>query len=132
METLKDIFVSQDISEKLLRLGFREPCIALYNFYGELKTVIINEELMVDKKYCRGSFTQSCYSGIPAPTYEQVFKWFLERGYFSHIKKQEVVYHYCISFDGKGCYMQFDTYEETRKQSILKLIEIYKENGNSK
>lgn len=88
-----------------------------------------------------------------APTWEQVFKWFRERGYFTNIgylvkyKKYyfDIVFERKEEFDKWNKYPQlnldfnnsidvegeYNSYQECQENLVLKLIEIYKEYKNN-
>lgn len=114
MQTLKDIFVPYEIAQKLKEIGFDEPCLAYY------------DDKLIEITYPIFSFNNK-YEPI-APTYEQVFKWFREKGYHIIIDKVSDRYGYFIRqkerIDGET---KTDIYEQAREQAILKTIEIYEQ-----
>lgn len=118
MQTLKDIFVSKEIAQKLKGIGFEEKCIAKYQFI---------ETNSIQMFYRLELLTFPRKSNLPAPTYEQVYSWFREKGYHIIIDKVSDRYGYFIRqeerIDGE---IKTDIYEQAREQAILKTIEIYK------
>ncbi|MFJ1431932.1 hypothetical protein ACILD7_02380 [Capnocytophaga canimorsus] len=116
METLKDIFVSYDIAAQLEGIGFDEPCVAVYS-RGKLKIFDPNDS--VQWVMFEGDFF--------VPTWEQVKKWFRDKGYFSTIKINLYGFYYgSIGMHETIDLAQEDIYEKAREALILKLIEIYK------
>ncbi|MFJ1491865.1 hypothetical protein [Capnocytophaga canis] len=127
METLKDIFVSYEIAQKLKEIGFDEKCIASYtsakNIIFELYDLTrhaFKEDLIIN------DFNSSDRC-ISAPTWEQVKKWFREKGIESSLFTEDGYYYYRGSKGDKFLFSGTeDTYEQAREALILKLIEIYK------
>lgn len=132
-----DIFAPKELSQKLREIGFDEPCIAIYSIHdNELKGIIQGEEKLIDN-FILGKFTCSSYSGIPAPTWEQVFKWFRERGYLFVIGYDfsDKKYNYKIVIKkhneiSRITSENYPTYEQARENLALELIEIYKKQNN--
>ena len=136
MSVLKDIFVSYEIAKKLKEIGFDEKCIFRY-IDGELsletheKYVVKNcveIEHIINFNYNLFRENNITFSEIcSAPTYEQVFKWFREKGIDSSLSTEYSFYYYK---GARGDNFLFsgteDTYEQAREQLILKLIETYK------
>ncbi|WP_404812052.1 hypothetical protein ACIRNY_10975 [Capnocytophaga canimorsus] len=117
METLKDIFVSYEIAQKLKEIGFDEPCIGAYDCYCMLHTINSNDKFSLSKNEIFAY----------APTWEQVKTWFREKGYFSTIKINPYAFYYgSIGMHTTIDLAQEDTYQQAREALILKLIEIYK------
>lgn len=119
METLKDIFVPYEIAVQLNEIGFEEECIAVHS-KGKLNIFDPNDS--VQWVMFEGDFF--------VPTWEQVKKWFREKGYFCNIhiiEGLEKTFLFTINkekriYESDLC----TTYEEAQEQLILKLIEIYK------
>jgi hypothetical protein len=113
-------FVSYDLSVKLKKLGFNEPCCGYYdNSVKELDT--ISSE--VCERLCKHD------THIKAPTFSQAFRWFRE------IKEVEYQITYAGAkgrynsfvedylYDNNGDLKEF-TYEEAELACLEKLIEI--------
>jgi hypothetical protein len=62
---MKNEFIPYEQALALKKLGFDEPCIALYN--KECKTIHLNLNLVNKKPY------------FCAPLYQQAFRWFREK-----------------------------------------------------
>jgi hypothetical protein len=135
-----------DIAKELKKIGFNEPCL-YYNSEAisgmgyqciEIEERIHNEDPNVielrELKYFNYNKTKGCTS---IPTWEQVFKWFRERGLFSYIRPNMGAmdwYSYRIydRFDiEKGRGMSF-YYENARLFCMETLIEIFKERQRNK
>lgn len=121
---MKNIFVSKNIAQKLKKIGFDEPCIA---YYG----AEINETYPFNVQYkpILISINQPSEKAIPAPTWEQVFKWFRDRGYhYKIIPNLSGKYNVAIrDLNMIWVYMKnINTYEQARENLILELIKIYK------
>lgn len=124
---MKDIFEPKELSQKLREIGFDEPCIAIYSIQdNELKGIIQGEEKLIDN-FILGKFTCSSYSGIPAPTWEQVFKWFRERGISGYIQYYSDIEKYPCFIKHRMPYSEMveicETYEQARKILVLEMIE---------
>lgn len=116
---MTEIFVSKKIAKKLKEIGFRELCF-LYYYMGQ--------HYLTNHK---GFFEPYNEEYIYAPTYEQVFKWFRERLYLGYIKYYSDIEMYaCLFYLKNKAYFPeiigfYETYEESRDELILKLIELY-------
>lgn len=125
---MKEIFVPYEVRLKLDEIGFDTPCIAYYGaeinttypFNFQYKPVLIS------------AITPS-ESAIPAPTWEQVFKWFREKGIICSINPRLYAnlffYEIFVKENGeaKRTYIGNEnmSYEECREKLILKMIKIY-------
>lgn len=135
---LYDEFVSFKLALDLEKIGFNEPCLALYSnanpktgYYTlkEYRLRMITQRSQINK-------------GVKAPLWQQVFNWFrkehnldidFQMGYESGIKfyvydivklKSTIITSQC-KFAGK-----FKTYEKARKDCLKKLIKIVKEQSH--
>jgi len=113
-------FIPYEQALELKELGFDEPCYYDYNFGGE-----------ITNKWSIGH--------IPAPLYQQSFRWFREKHYlFSVIdvdQTMEPLFCYSLS-KYKGDFQWnnilptyselYNTYEEAELACLKKLIEIVK------
>lgn len=119
---MKDIFVSKEIAKQLKELGFDEPYIAFYYY----KRLILTRNKATD--------IAESDDIIKAPTWEQVFKWFRDKGF--SISMTEFLYTFSykigtLDFSKQAGRIEaesFPTYEECRDALILKLIELYQNN----
>lgn len=128
---MKDIFVPIEIAVKLNEIGFDEPCI--FHYYKD--EVLIDLTDYVERQYIY--FEEIEFSNhnnydnqISAPTWEQAFKWFREKGYYFHINyfpHSHLPYWFSIE-QITISQESYKTYEECREVLVLKMIEIYKEN----
>ncbi|GIJ96584.1 hypothetical protein CAPN001_11530 [Capnocytophaga stomatis] len=119
MEALKDIFVPYEITLKLKEIGFDEPCVAGYCLCQGVHPMI--DQMILNVEGNNGNYD------ISAPTYEQVKKWFREKGYFSTIKISPYAFYYgSVGMHKTIDLEQEDTYQQAQEQLIYKLIEIYK------
>lgn len=117
---MEEIFVSYDVAQGLKEIGFDRKCMAVYDYYCMFHIINSNDKFSLNKDEI------FCY----VPTYEQVFQWFREEGLFGFANKRisQNKYFYEIEVIGNDCIIgskQYNTYEETREDLILKLIEIY-------
>lgn len=139
---MEDIFISKEIAQKLKQTGFNEPCMAFYQDYeGFDKLYVSNFE--TDESI--SVLTDTIFIGhqnigendISAPTYEQVFKWFRDKGFYISMTEFLYVFSYKIGildFSKQVSRVEtesFPTYEECRDNLILKLIELYQNNLNN-
>lgn len=134
---MEEIFVSLEIAQKLKEISFDEPCIAYYQ----------NNDLHIEEGLCNyNGISQVQFEREPpvsewysAPTWEQVFKWFRERGLIGEVQGL---------FSGTNFFYEirrikdnlkeridienyYSNYEEVRKKLALKMIKIYKETKNN-
>ncbi|MFJ1490532.1 hypothetical protein [Capnocytophaga canis] len=137
METLKDIFVPYEIAVQLKEIGFYEPCMAMYNQRKEIE-IGLNEVVKQANFVRQDLLLVSDFNEInshhigskpfcSAPTYEQVKKWFREKGVESSLFTEDGYYYYRGSKGDKFLFSGTeDTYKQAQEQLIYKLIEIYK------
>lgn len=123
---------------QLKELGFDEPCLWFYANNGDDGFV----EFLADEKGCKNSDYKEI---ITAPLYQQAFKWFRLKQYFSEIHIEcdqhdgSIGYSYWIwkpneieeySPDKKGFEWSYDSYEEAELECLKRLIEIVKNKNN--
>lgn len=117
-----DIFAPYEIAKQLKELEFKEPCIAYYK-PNITYTTMFNH-------YYGTNYDKNDI--ITAPIWEQVFKWFREKGIYSEILFDSLgIRGNIITFDKEGlrenCYLKLqETYEQARENLTLELIELYK------
>lgn len=113
METLKDIFVSYEIVQKLKEIGFDEPCLFYYSWENKMYCLIPNrtdQMRVIDiTEIDNHNANESEDSFCSAPTYEQVFKWFRKMGKYRTITENF-----------------FETYEQCRESLINMTIKTIK------
>jgi len=125
---MNELFVPCEIAIKMKELGFNEPCLAYFNLDPYFKTPPFTVSKPFDHEWL-----------IPAPLYQQVFKWFREK----HMKSPR----FCI--DTNGWYFtitqftesgssltdsklaplakqDYKTYEEAELGCINKMLELIK------
>jgi hypothetical protein len=119
-------FVTYELSLRMKRLRFNEPCISFYSQGGKHNFDIQSPSTNI------GSWSdQEHYCS--APLFSQAFRWFREKYnlissintiiYGCPLNEQE--FHYkIITNTGVGSYGQFETYEEAETACLEKLIEI--------
>nr|DAO83952.1 MAG TPA: hypothetical protein [Caudoviricetes sp.] len=133
----EEFLVPVEIAKELKEIGFNEPCLFVLNPHN---TLILSSEVhdkgIIDirkiKPRSNGKLGEDFYS---VPTYEQVFKWFGEKGYTCHFTsvKQPPMYigsRYAWSYEvlNNGKVITCDTYKDARLECIRELIRIYKNN----
>ena len=136
----EEFLVPVSIAKELKEIGFNEPCLFVLNPHN---TLILSSEVhdkgIIDirkiKPRSNGKLGEDFCS---VPTYEQVFKWFGEKGYTCHFApvKQPPMYigsRYAWSYEvlNNGKVITCDTYKDARLECIRELIRIYK-NGNKR
>lgn len=139
---MKNIFIPYEIAKQLNETGFDEPCMGYYAMVDEYNKEI---KLFIEVDYCPSTniinISDDCYfynynttDCISAPTWEQVFKWFRERGYLFVIGYDfsDKKYNYKIVVIKKHNEISritsenYPTYEQARENLALELIELYK------
>jgi len=110
-------FVPYELALELKQLGFDEPCLGYYNCDW-------------DFVFVQGK-TQHLACEIPAPLYQQVFRWFRDNHKHNGIVEgcKKYGFEWCIYPDIEH-YIKppnnFNTYEEAELACLTKLIEIVK------
>ena len=133
----EEFLVPISIAKKLKEIGFNEPCL-FHHIQGGVVVLPKNPDEythmygLEDLCVYRNSFEVS-ENTFSIPTYEQVFKWFGEKGYTCHFApvKQPPMYigsRYAWSYEvlNNGKVITCDTYKDARLGCIRKLIKIYK------
>ncbi|WP_454956902.1 hypothetical protein [Capnocytophaga gingivalis] len=124
--------VPLDIAKELKEIGFDKECI----FTNSYLTENICFEIECNDDYYLSfsdlSLQKNTENNLATiPTWEQVFEWFRERGYYGNLKatnKGTSAYIFYPKLDN-GEFWEFDykeSYEEARKTLLLKLIDLYK------
>jgi hypothetical protein len=126
-------FVPYELAVKLKELGFNEPCFATYSNVQEAE---------IEKgslSYYEGLFLPiSSEMFCLAPTYQQAFRWFREKGIENEIHSDFdrmlgynrgyiPVVQFIEFYNNGDCY---ETYEEAELACIEKMIEIVESNLN--
>ena len=131
--------VPLEIAKKIKEIGFDEYCI----FYtrvpqkDDISGYIISVchdpyDRIIPGMRNRDHIDTNTTFGVSLPTFEQVFEWFREKGFQSHIEYTLDNSMFKISISGlflqtKDSY--FKTYEEAREALVNKLIEFYEHNS---
>lgn len=126
MNNLEKEFVPYSQALALKELGFDEPCLSYYegeSFSYHLATIKDSDGYI-----------------IPAPLYQQAFRWIREKyNLYSHVI-ESIAFDNTLEFVAliNGSYVnhgvldkpvnRFETYEEAELQCLIKLIEIVKTN----
>ena len=124
--------VPLDIAIKLKEIGFDKECI----FTNSYLTENICFEIECNDDYYLSfsdlSLQKNTENNLATiPTWEQVFEWFRERGYYGNLEatnKGTSAYIFYPELDN-GEFWEFDykeSYEEARETLLLKLIDLYK------
>ena len=110
---MKNEFIPYEQAIALKELGFDEPCFGYYSIDSlNLKAPTFNMGKPFEYEWC-----------LPAPLYQQAFRWFREKyglrhfieydyGYYNAVVQPILVYSHC------------DTHEEAELACIKKLIEL--------
>ena len=132
-------FIPYEQALDLKELGFDELCICIYNREKSLRVNVFNNPndrfKSVQLSYNNGK--------IPAPLYQQAFRWFREKhnleasiqrmppevyGKGKGDIKNYLLYIWAKNLNPRGQQtLHFDTYEEAEFECLKKLIEIAKE-----
>ena len=110
---MKNEFIPYEQAIALKKLGFDEPCIALYN--KECKTIHLNLNLVNKKPY------------FCAPLYQQAFRWFRERYGLCLVIKPIDDKKFDLGYNllKNGLIIRaYTTYEEAELACLKKLIEL--------
>jgi hypothetical protein len=112
---LSKIFVPFDVADKMLSLGYKEPCLATIDQTGYI-------HIKGTKYPIRGAMW---YQEINVPTYEQALDWF-EKKYklrFSIIPTQFGQFWIKMT-DSQKYGDKFDTYTEARLHCVKQIINV--------
>ena len=109
-------FIPYEQALELKELGFKEECLSYYegeSFSYHLATMTSGDDYI-----------------IPAPLYQQAFRWFREKYNLHHFIERDgyVYYAVCQHSFNEAC----KTYEEAELACLKKLIEIVKSNNSKK
>lgn len=130
--------VPLDIAQELKAIGFDEPCHFYYqNDYSEYlkagdpdKYHIISDSLAANRKNANHNISEIA---ISAPTWEQVFQWFREKGFNGWIEYQTLYEKYIpkLAVREEFIYIKknrgYKTYNEAREFLVKALIRTYKQ-----
>lgn len=137
---MKKEFVPYDEALELKKIDFQEECIAYYaKMYPSEKYVLACVE-QEDIDFNTTSHIEG--DGCIAPMYQQVFKWFRDRGLYSEVNTVntdlEPKFTFCISRFAVGITKRTDTascivfkskpyskYEDAQLDCLRELIEIF-------
>tara|TARA_R110000868_G_scaffold153988_1_gene379974 strand:+ start:154 stop:531 length:378 start_codon:yes stop_codon:yes gene_type:complete len=119
-------FVTYEIALSLKELSFNEPCLKwfIWRDKGDYQCVSSLYDFPIDED-----------GGIPAPTYSQAFRWFLEKyglwfrpDYYDELKEYNFqgTIHKLGKFSRLADIGNYNTYEEAELACLIKLIEIVK------
>jgi hypothetical protein len=113
---MKKEFVPHELALRMKQLGFDEPCLSYYegeSFSHHLATITSGDDYI-----------------IPAPLYQQAFRWFREKykvRFFIQSGMSDLGEFFKVIFpDGEQRGMSYITYEEAELACLQKLIEIVK------
>ena len=137
-ENYPDWLVPLDIAQELKTIGFDEPCHFYYqNDYSEYlkagdpdKYHIISDSLAANRKNANHNISEIA---ISAPTWEQVFQWFREKGFNAWIEYQTLYENYIpkLAVREEFIYIKknrgYKTYEKAREALVVTLIQTYKQ-----
>jgi len=114
-------FIPYEQALQLKELGFDEPCFGYHNLDPYLPNPTFNLVIPFEHEWC-----------LPAPLYQQAFRWFRERKYQAEILWRGDTGDFCWKigefeygshfFSDSG----FNTYEEAELACLKELIEIVK------
>ena len=76
-------FATAEIAFKMRELGFDEPCMGYRTEYGSfsMKMKVTNSKLDKERARYRATYKGTLPDMAAAPLWQQVFRWFKERGY---------------------------------------------------
>ena len=107
-------FVPYEQALALKELGFKQDCFGYWNIDPYLPKPPLNLTKPFDHEWC-----------LPAPLYQQTFRWFREKYNAVVIIQPQIVEYYAkILIDNKVVYSTIQTYEEAELECIKKLIKI--------
>lgn len=129
--------ISEKQAEKLRQLGFDENNEQMVKLFEKSTNLIIEPSLEIFETTYYKDYLKNPDKYIPLYTYEQVFEWFREKGFYSYIMRKSYPERYIYYIDyGLINYSEKNLkdsllpkkYEEARDSVLNKLIELY---GNS-
>lgn len=141
METINKIFVTKEISTKLVDLGFKEPCIAYRWWDDDLDDWSDKLSPAVNGCDSDSNFDMVNNSNpniITVPTWEQVLQWFCEKGFRGYIEQKVagdfgfVIYIKNLENPASKPWNRlsyftkhFGTYQEAMSELVNQLIVLY-------
>lgn len=106
-------FIPYEKALELKELGFDEPCFGYWNIDPYLPKPTFNLVKPFDHEWC-----------IPAPLYQQAFRWFREKHNVHHLIEFDFdIYNAVLKC---SLVLSCTTYEEAELACLKKLIEIVK------
>jgi hypothetical protein len=106
-------FIPYEQALALKELGFDEPCFGYYSIDSlNLKTPTFNLEKPFEYEWC-----------LPAPLYQQAFRWFREKHGLRHFIEYDYGYYIAL-IQPPLVYSHGETYEEAELACLKKLIEL--------
>ena len=144
-----------EIAKELKEIGFNEPCLVEnvethsedYNLIGFEEQILFDVHVMLEEIVFVKNQDLKDEFGIyktfvlrtAIPTWEQVFEWFREKGFESHIGVESLPYpdegvYYYFEISKPTLYSinqlysrgEIDNYEEAREALVKALIQTYK------
>ena len=113
---MKNEFIPYEQALALKKLGFDEPCFGYYNIDSfNLKTPTFNMGKPFEHKWC-----------LPAPLYQQAFRWFREKCGLNHFVEPDVDCgpNYYNAYVLCSLVYHGNNYEEAELACLKKLIEL--------
>ena len=128
--------VPLDIAQELKAIGFDVPCLFHFLYYHgwEMLKKRGDEYGFITSNSCR-AYVEENHNGIgnlSAPTWEQVFEWFREKGFNAWIEYQTLYENYIpkLAVREEFIYIKnnkgYKTYEKAREALVVTLIQTYK------
>ena len=108
-------FIPYEQALALKELGFDEPCFGYWNIDPYLPNPTFNLVKPFDHEWC-----------IPAPLYQQVFRWFREKHCKLGCIQKAIDRNRFVYLIDDIIFGFYDTYEEAELACINKLIELVK------
>lgn len=116
---MESLFCPYEQALALKELGFDEPCFGYWNIDPYLPKPTFNLVKPFEHEWC-----------LPAPLYQQAFRWFREKYKIRFIIQSSMSdlgeFFKVIFPNGEQRGVSYNTYEEAELACLLKLIEIVK------
>jgi hypothetical protein len=149
---MKEQFIPYELALELKKLGFNEPCFAIWSGFDENNFSVTDTVRLFSSKFSiDGTQSNTLYinptdNRVSAPLWQQAFDWFRERGYNACIEVTDTTIHYYWSITIQDSNdreyndvdlidsvnnrwyssLRFENYDNARIEAIKIIIDLYK------
>lgn len=128
----KDNFITFNQSKKLDDIGFGQVTIGAYFVFNSKLSEYIETSTRSGFNNRDGAVVKEFIGNeeyyLSAPLYQEVFEWFINKGFDNYIYPHKDKYFAVVIFDGKVLLNEeFSTYKKAKRNLVDRLIKLYKD-----